>query len=121
MKRYPFKKEHRLKGKNAFRNVFSQGKLFRGQFFTIYVLHPVENEDSMGKIGISVRSTVGTAVERNRLKRSIREIYRLNRERLAEGTKIVLKVDGKAAGQSYQELESAFVELCREAGILKNP
>jgi ribonuclease P protein component len=66
------------------------------------------------RVGIVLSRRWGTAVERNRIRRRIREIVRRNREEFADVEIIVRPSDG-SKGRSPQELESALLRDVREA------
>ncbi len=50
------------------------------------------NNVGRSRLGISVQKKTGKAVQRNRIKRIIRESFRLNREQFPEGCDVVLTV-----------------------------
>lgn len=52
-----------------------QGKKVSGQYFTLQAA-PTQTEDQPGSIGYTVTTRVGNAVERNRIKRRLREVVR---------------------------------------------
>ena len=56
---------------------------------------------------------VGNSVVRHRITRLLRESYRLNRIIIKEGYDIVVVARNTAKGKSFQEIESAFLHLCR--------
>jgi ribonuclease P protein component len=66
-------------------------------------------------LGITVGKVVGSAVERNRLKRLIREFFRQNRELLPDSSDLVITVKEGAASlnfwQLFEELKGLFTEL----------
>ncbi|MFN4122618.1 MAG: ribonuclease P protein component [Flavobacteriales bacterium] len=75
-----FKKSERLCGKKSFEKLFSKGKKFFVHPFKVQYLYQ-DNETSAKRIGVVVsKKIVKRANKRNRLKRQIREAYRLEKE-----------------------------------------
>lgn len=78
-----FPREARLRGRDAFGRVFRSGEgLRRGQLVLKYRV--VETPDGALHAGFGVRRGVGSNVRRNRLRRLVRESYRLQRHRFEE-------------------------------------
>jgi len=64
-----------------------------------------------------VSRKVGNAVKRNRVKRKIKEIQRLNRNETTAGSDIVVIARQAAANARFGELETEYMKLIRLAGL----
>jgi ribonuclease P protein component len=70
-----FDKSRRLRRRAEFQKVFDGGQRIRSRFFTVLV---APGEKSGARLGIVASRKLGNAVQRNRAKRLIREIFRQN-------------------------------------------
>lgn len=68
-----FTKGNRLITEKDFSRVYRKGKRFEGEFFVFYLL---DKKEGKPRIGIVTPKYLGNAVERNRIKRIIRESFR---------------------------------------------
>jgi ribonuclease P protein component len=68
------------------------------------------------RIGITASTKVGGAVERNRIKRLLREVWRRERDTLPEGYDIVFVAKRSATGLTYEELRRQLAELAQRLG-----
>ena len=83
---------------------------------SLMVYHPPAG--SGFKLGLSVRKKMYKhAVDRNRIKRRLREIVRLARNDLPENLWLVIHAETGIDKASWQELVSEFDTLCSKAGI----
>jgi ribonuclease P protein component len=83
---FTFSKEERLSHKKEIDALFNEGLSFTlGNFRVFYLLRPPVPDGIRIKVLVAVpRKKFRRAVDRNRLRRMIREAYRLNRHLLAE-------------------------------------
>ena len=77
MKRFSLAKKDRLLNNDQFKAVLAKRKRFSNDFLAVFV---APNTCGFPRLGISVGKHCGKAVIRNRIKRLLREAYRLNRE-----------------------------------------
>lgn len=84
--RYQFKKEDKLKSRKAIEQLFAKGKSFSHFPFRV-VWHPHNEKNTLqAGVGVSNRN-FKKAVDRNRIKRLMREAYRLQKNELQQHLK----------------------------------
>ena len=71
------------------------------------------------KVGFSVGKKLGCAVVRNRVRRRLREVYRLHEEQFAPGWDIVVVARSRCVKADFGKLTDAYLSLAEKAGILK--
>lgn len=86
MKRQGLTKNERIKHKKDFEKIFSSGKKVFSADKKVKAIYLIESEsENKGvKIAVAISSKLGIAVWRNRIKRLIKEAYRLNKYILTE-------------------------------------
>lgn len=107
-------KSESLKKNILFRNVYNSGKSYANKYLIMYI---VKNGLSFNRIGISVSKKVGNSVVRHRVKRLIKESYRLNEEKLKSGYDIVVVARQSVKDRRYSEVENALLHLIKLQGI----
>ncbi|HOJ86986.1 MAG: ribonuclease P protein component [Elusimicrobiales bacterium] len=108
MKKFAFS-DLRLKNSSLFSDTLKKGRRFESPNFLIYVLSIADN--SAFKIGILTNKEVGTAFRRNRIKRLVREFFRLNRERIIKGVVFLIKPKSKCKAEDYKDVREEFEKL----------
>ena len=106
-----------LKLNHIFRRLYHSN----GQANSCLVLYARKNRSGINRVGITVSKKLGKAVIRNRVRRRIREAYRLNEEAFLPGWDIVIVARSRAVGVSFQKLTQSLLSLSEQAGILKKP
>lgn len=89
MKRFGLPKSGLLKNTGEFNRVYRSGIRLRGDGFILVYL---SGDQSRSRLGISIPRKVGNAVRRNRIKRIVRETFRLHREIFPRFSDIVFAV-----------------------------
>ncbi len=114
-----FDKEHRFRlgrrfslGRNKhFQYVYRRGKSFPGRMMVLVYLKARDV-----KVGFSVSAKVGNSVVRNRVRRMMREDFRMERPSLVGGKYILIARSG-AARAKHQDLTRELAYLIRKAGL----
>ncbi len=106
----------RLKKSWEFQRVYTKGRKYWDNYFVIYVYR---TQLLQTRLGITVSKKVGKSVQRNRMKRLIREAFRELKPRLLPQNDIVV-VGRKAACQlTAQHVEVSLRKLFNRARILR--
>lgn len=83
------------------------------------VLYARKNRTDSNRVGITVSKKLGKAHVRNRIRRRLREIYRLNEEKFLPGWDIVVVARTKAVFADFETLTKAYLQLSEKAGLLQ--
>lgn len=106
-----------IKKDSDFRKVYQRGKSLADRNLVIYTM---KNKSDKSRIGISISKKVGKAHERNRIRRCIKEAYRLNiDDKVLGGYDLVFLARINAADKDYRELEKSLKYICKKANIIK--
>ena len=104
-----------LKLNHIFRRLYAT----RGQANSYLVLYARRNRTERNRVGITVSKKLGHAVVRYRVRRRLREVYRLNESRFLPGFDIVVVARSRTTEATFQELTEAYMKLAAKAGILR--
>ena len=105
-----------LKENHEFRRLYQKGASAVSGPMVIYCR---KNKLGHNRLGITVSVKLGGAVVRNRARRRLREVYRLNEGSFLPGYDIVVVARSKAASADFQTLTQAYLSLAGKAGILR--
>ena len=109
MKKTVFLKENHL-----CRRLYNKGRSAVCPELALYVR---KNGRSGNRLGLTVSTKVGCAVVRNRVRRRIREIYRLHEDELHPGWDMVIVARVKAAHGRFSALERSYLSLTDKLGV----
>ena len=104
-----------LKLNHLFRKLYRKGKSAAGKYLVRYCRR---NGTEENRIGLTVSAKLGHAVVRNRLRRRLREVYRLHENQFQPGWDLVVVARSRAVNAPYQKLEKAYLSLADQLGLL---
>lgn len=109
-----------LKKNFDFQKIFKKGKWYGGNLLNVYV---IKNYKESNYIGVAVGKKVSkSSVKRNRIRRLIKESYRLNEYRIINGLNIVIvwKTDKAFELANFHDIQKDLLYCFKNANILKN-
>lgn len=109
------KKSVSLNENRRFRFLYRKGAHVANDWL---VLYSKETKHTQNRLGLTVSKKVGNAVTRNRIRRLLRENYRLREDRLKTGYDLVFVARTRAAEADYHALGHAMEQLLTRAGLL---
>ena len=107
-----------LKLNHLFRRLYQKGRSAANSYLVVYCR---KNNLRENRIGLTVSAKLGHAVVRNRIRRRLREIYRLHEAQFLPGWDIVVVARSRAVDPPYQKLERAYLSLADKLGLLREP
>jgi ribonuclease P protein component len=136
MKKFALEKHQRIKREAEFKKIMKKGKSYADKYLVMYVLeksseiNPLTRssekvaraaENRLPKLGLSLDRRIGKAVIRNRIKRWMREVFRLHQSRLKDRMEIILIARSSAKELvDYFEMEKRILNLWGRARIIRN-
>lgn len=104
-----------LKKNYEFRRLYSKGKSTATACLALYCR---KNGRGANRIGYTVSNKIGHAVTRNRIRRRLREIYRLHEAEFQRGYDIVVVARMRAREADYHRLETSFLMAADRLDLL---
>ena len=105
-----------LKKNSDFRRLYAKGKSAVNPYMVVYCRR---NQTGENRLGYTVSTKLGHAVVRNRVRRRLREVVRLNAPRMKTGWDIVLVARTRCVDAPWPRLEAAFLAACGKLGLLE--
>jgi ribonuclease P protein component len=99
---FRFTKKERIANPQDFRRVMKLGKRHPSRNFILFIQ---KSENTFHRLGIVVKKEIGPAIFRNRMKRYIREFFRLHKHQIKGSYDIILMIKKGCSLNRYQEAE----------------
>ncbi len=129
-------RHQRIKLEAEFKKIMRKGKAYADQYLVMYVLEKTSDMNEITcsskgvtpfvqshrpRLGLSVHRRIGKAVVRNRIKRWMREVFRLRQSRLKDRIEMILVARSSARELAdYFEMEKRILSLWERARIVRN-
>jgi len=105
-----------LKKNYEFKRLYSKGKNVASKHVVVYCMRNGKTEN---RLGVTVSTKLGGAVQRNRIRRRIKEVYRLNETNVQKGYNIVIIARSASRCAVWRELESSVLLLFKKLNLIK--
>jgi len=115
--RLRFPKSARLKRASEFAKVKAEGATSHGKYLLLGSFQT--GEEQPARIGLVTSRRLGGAVQRNLVRRRLRELARKSRLEIKPGLQLVIIARRSAVSASFGQLEQDWLRACQRAGILK--
>lgn len=106
-----------IKKDSDFRKIYQKGKSFADRNLVIYYLR---NNTNKSRIGISISKKVGKANVRNRIRRYIKESYRINIDPyIKSGYDLVFIARVNSSNSDYKSIEKSIKYITKRTNVIK--
>ena len=85
----------------------------------VFVYYICPNSRNVSRLAVVTSSKLGIACKRNRIKRQVREIFRLNIKRFNQNVDIIAIPQKNAISMSYSGVEKHFLDILKKGNILE--
>lgn len=110
-------KKYRLRDRADFTRVYRYGRSFANHQLVLYVFNRPQVDKF--RVGVSASKKIGNAVMRNRMRRMIKEIVRLQSDRVVDHVDLIFIVRKGATTMNYEQLSKSVHHVLRKASVLK--
>lgn len=116
--RLSFGRRQRIKQSRDFARARAQGeRLAQGSLVANWLKLEC---DATTRLGVVTSKKVGGAVERNRARRLLREVFRRHQHDLLQPVDLVLVARPSIVGKKFADVEKDFLKALVKAGLVKN-
>ena len=105
-----------VKENHVFRRIYRKGQ---SSVQPAVVVYCQKNRQGKTRLGVTVSTKLGKAVVRNRVRRRIREIYRLNKAKMLPGYDLIVVARVRAVETDYQKLDRTYLRLLEQLDLLR--
>ncbi|TFG37447.1 MAG: ribonuclease P protein component [Syntrophobacterales bacterium] len=111
MKKQSFGKNERVRKRKDYLRAYQEGVRISSVNFAVILNN---NGTETRRLGVTVTKKVGNAVKRNRIKRLVREFFRLNKDKLPDSHDIIVIARRDVSSLKYQDVCVELEKLFRQ-------
>lgn len=116
--RFTFSWDERIHKQKEFKHILKSGRRLFNPALLIYVCSN-DKPDAKTRLGLVTSGKIGNAVKRNRIKRLLREAFRLNKHRIKPGTDVIFMPKKDSIGLDFDKIQNIVLKLLDKAGLLE--
>lgn len=105
-----------VKENGDFHRIYRRGRSAVSGGVVVYCL---KNRKGMSRLGVTVSTKLGHAVVRNRVRRRLRELYRLHKAELLPGYDLIVVARVRAVDMPYAKLEKQYLHCLSQLELLR--
>lgn len=105
-----------VKENHVFRRIYRKG---RSSVQPCLVVYCQRSREGKTRLGVTVSTKLGKAVVRNRVRRQLRELYRLHLGQMKPGNDVIIVGRVKAVHTPYRKMEVQYLRALKELGLLR--
>ena len=109
-------KKFRLRKNIEFKNIYKHGRNYWNRNFILYIR---KNKLKETRVGFTISKKIGNAVTRNKIRRRMKDAYRLNFDNLKEGYDLIFIPKKHIVDIPYKELENSMIHIMKISGVSK--
>ena len=103
------KRNETIKDKKVFNTIIRKGHFVKDENFVIY--YKENNLYTKSKYGIAIKTSIGKANIRNKLKRQTRQIIDLNKKKFKNSYNYIIMIRGKSLDNGYNKMFKSMEKL----------
>ena len=106
---HTFPKSRHVRQRREFDRIYRQGRVLQDEFFRIHYC-TLQNSSEPGHLGLTVGKSLGKAVQRNRIKRILREVFRQHPE-FSVGLELIVQPKPALALLANAKISEFFLQM----------